>query len=179
MKKLLYSILRWKTKQSRAKNKREVKFMDYDHIRSVLLLFESKDGETNYAINEIIRSLKKDGKNVVLCGFVNKKKLGNQSKNSYMLDLSALNILKEPKKEFIAPLLNEKFDIVIDLTLTNVLPLKYILEYTKAPFKAGRKTSPALDFMINIENVKLKNEEIDEKYLFEQIIFYLKTVKSH
>ena len=168
--------------------KRQKKFMNYSDIHNVLLLFESSLNEKNPYINSIAKQLEKDGKRVTLCGFLDKKISGQVVlPDSYIIDRSKTNFFSEPKKEFIAPLLDKKFDIVLDLTLNETLPLQYVLVYANAPFKVGRKITNCslLDFMIDLKT----NETIDNigssqyfsqiSYLLEQIIFYLKSIKSH
>lgn len=140
-------------------------------------------------IKAILKSLQEDGKKVTLCGYVKKKKSESPTfDHSCMIDLSHINFFKEPDKNFIRKLLSNSFDAVIDLTLSPILPLQYVLAYSNAPFKAGRKNEilNLLDFMINIkstepeeENKRLTIPGIDEDYLYRQIIFYLKNIESN
>jgi len=168
--------------------KRQKKFMNYSDIHNVLLLFESSLNEKNSYINSIAKQLENDGKKVTLCGFLNKKNSGQLVlPDFYIIDRSKISFFSEPKKEFIAPLLDGKFDVVLDLTLTEILPLQYMLIYANAPFKVGRKIDNCdlLNFMIDVK----ANESTYEigssqyvsqiSYLLEQIIFYLKSIKSH
>ena len=168
--------------------KRQKQFMNYSDIHNVLLLFESSLNEKNPYINSIAKQLENDGKKVTLCGFLDKKNSDQLVlPDFYIIDHSKINFFSEPKKEFISSLLYKKFDIVLDLTLNETLPLQYILMYAKAPFKVGRKITNCnlLDFMIDlktngiIENIGSSRYVSQISYLLEQIIFYLKSIKSH
>jgi len=168
--------------------KRQKKFMNYSDIHNVLLLFESSLNEKNPYVNSIAKQLENDGKKVTLCGFLDKKISGQLVlPDFYVLDRSKINFFSEPKKEFISSLLNKKFDIVLDLTLNETLPLHYILMYANAPFKVGRKIANCglLDFMIDlktdgtVEDIGSSRYGSQISYLLEQIIFYLKSIKSH
>ena len=168
--------------------KRQKKFMNYSDIHSILLLFESSLNEKNPYINSIVKQLENDGKRVTLCGFLDKKISGQLVlPDFYIIDRSKTNFFSEPKQDFVAPLLEKKFDVVLDLTLNETLPLQHILMYADAPFKVGRKIANCamLDFMIDIKTHETADEIGSSQYvsqisyLWEQIIFYLKSIKSH
>mgnify|MGYP000926509405 FL=1 len=90
--------------------------------------------------------------------------------------------------------------MLIDLTLQDILPLQYVCLYAKADFKIGmsRTMDDILDFKIIIpkpdsdefgsgneeDNIEFKdlNETLfhtDQQFLFEQIIHYLKNIRSN
>ncbi|MDR1585361.1 MAG: hypothetical protein LBS07_04200, partial [Prevotellaceae bacterium] len=69
------------------------------------------------------------------------------------------------------------FDLLIDLSLRPLLPLMYIVLHAKAYCKAGtaKIKHPVFDFMMDIS---AKTPNMDEKSVFEQIIFYLKSIQT-
>ena len=81
----------------------------------------------------------------------------------------------------------QKFDLLIDLTLKPLLPLQYVALYANALCKTGtRNTELQLyDFVLDIEKLMTHKEDAetyefqpDEAYLFQQIIFYLKSIQT-
>jgi hypothetical protein len=181
-------VFRRKLKRLKENHDSDKKFMNYNDIRSVLIIFESDMNEKNPEIESILKSLQNDGKKVTACGFVNKKKSDSPTlTHSYMIDHAHVNFFKEPNNDFIKNLLSHKFDIVLDLTLSEVLPLQYILAYANAPFKAGQKMTnfDLLDFMVDLRpdhstgNNEKQSFIVDVNYLFKQIIFYLKSIESN
>ena len=174
-------IFRRKLKKLKRSHDKDKKFVNYNDMRSVLIIYESDMNENNPKIKAISKSLQSDGKKVTMCGFVNKKKADILiSEHAYMIDSSHVSFFGEPNTNFIKGLLNTKFDVVLDLTLTEVLPLQYVLAYSKSPFKVGRKISnlDLLDFMIDLKN-ESEVKPADVNYLFDLIIFYLKSIESH
>ena len=91
--------------------------------------------------------------------------------------------------------------MVIDLTLTDIIPLQYVCLYSNASMKSGmsRSMDDVLDFVIKIpqpepqdipeneeERRKIEFQDLneslfhtDQQYLFEQLIFYLKRIKTN
>ena len=173
-------IFRHRLKSLKKSQNRDKKFVNYNNIRSVLIIYESDMNEKNPEIKSIAKLLQNDGKKVTTCGFSNKKKSDTPTlEHTYMIDASHVNFFGEPNMSFIKGLLNTKFDVVLDLTLSEILPLQYVLAYADASFKTGRKTAnfDLLDFMIDVE--KESSSAADVNYLFKQIIFYLKNIESH
>jgi hypothetical protein len=186
MKKTISRIL-FNLKRKRLE-RRQKKFMNFSDIQTILLLFESNLNEKNPYINQIVKQLEAEGKKVTLCGYVDKKQSEQPAPpDFYMLDRSQVRFFGEPKAAFAASLLDRKYDVVFDLTMSNILPLHYIIMYANAPLKVGRKIDGCniLDFMIDLKDsenpVSVGNEDyITQRfYLLEQIIFYLKNIKSH
>lgn len=180
-------IFKRKQKYQNTRHKRIKKFMNYDDIHRVLLIY---DGNTKNkdSIQKIISELIADGKSVYSCSFVGKKQLSeSDSDMSGIITFSDLSFWGRPRSTSVDQLLAEKYDLVLDLTCTDILPLRYILLYAQSPFKVGQETEePDLfDFMIRLKGVSIeekgKKQAIDknEYYLFNQVIFYLKNIKSN
>jgi hypothetical protein len=177
-----------KVKKLQATQEREKRFMSYPDIRTILILFESEFTEKNPIIRSLVRQLAADGKKVTTCGFINKKDTKSAIlPDSRIIDLSQVSFWGEPKNIVVGDLYGDEYDMVLDLTLSDILPLRYVLAYVNSPFKVGRKNMEfnLLDFMIDINASFVEDEEdlnapvIDENYLFSQVIFYLKNIKSN
>lgn len=167
---------------------REKRFMSYDDIRTVLILFESEFTEKNEIIRKLVKKLSVDGKKVSTCGFIKKKQTKSAIlPDSRILDLSHTSFLEKPQDAIVSDLLNQEYDMVMDLTLDDLIPLMYVLINAKSPFKVGRKRDELnlLDFALDLKKIKEQEHseeisiKIDEDYLFHQIIFYLKNIKSN
>jgi len=167
---------------------RERRFVSYAKAKTVLLLFESDFSEKNLSIRRMINQLQQDGKKVSAWGFVNKKEVASSILPDFrILHHKQTDIFQKPLISFINELDNMEFDLLIDLSLKPLIALEYLAMYANASCKAGAKKTelPILDFVIDLENIKTpENSEsneilIDETYLFEQIIFYLKRIQTN
>ncbi|OFY74060.1 MAG: hypothetical protein A2265_02720 [Bacteroidetes bacterium RIFOXYA12_FULL_33_9] len=85
-----------------------------------------------------------------------------------------LNWYKKPKHQTVEDFIAKEFDILLDITVEDDFPTKYIVSLSKAKFKVGRLTEKAdyMDFMIDISK---NNKSI---YLIEQINHYLSLINK-
>jgi len=164
---------------------REQRFVSYDKAKTVLLLFESDYSEKNPIIRKIIQSLQQDGKKVSAWGFIDKKEITSAILPDFkILHHQQTDFFHKPEPTFFRELENLQFDLMIDLSLQLQLPLEYLALHANAYCKTGlRKTAfPIYDFMINMDSLNSTEEliehPIDEIYLYDQIIFYLKSIQT-
>ncbi|MDD3404872.1 MAG: hypothetical protein EOM76_01145 [Sphingobacteriia bacterium] len=166
---------------------REKRFMDYSHITSILLLFESNLSENHKIIHEVIKELSHDNKHVTAYGFVPKKQAMTPSTfNFNILDYEKTNCLLRPDKVLLQNMSETEFDLVIDLTTRSIVPTDYLLVVANAKCKVGKKKSDIAqtDFMIDLPQKEVSSDEMidlsynEERYLFDQIIFYLKQITA-
>lgn len=159
----------------RKQGKRQKRFPHYNEVRNVLILFESDMMERNMEIKAVRDQLLEQDKDVVLLGYVDKKDVTSPIlPQSRILGQQDFNLLGKPRPELIAALQKRHYDLLIDLTQTDLCPMRYIAMYCVADFKCGlyREASCA-DLMIQTppQNTPM--------YLYEQIIYYLKRIKSN
>ncbi len=166
-------------------NPREKRFVNYNKAKSILVLFESDYSEKNPRIRRIIKKLTDDGKKVMAWGFIDKKEI----KTAILPDFRILHqkdadFFYKPKDTFLNELKDQQFDLLIDLTNGDIIPLQYIALYSNVYCKSGIK-KPELNFydlLIDISNVNEYDTEnpieLDATYIYEQIIFYLKKIES-
>lgn len=198
MKKINEYIYKRRVKKHLAQDTREKRFVNYDKAKSVMLLFESDLREKNLFIKRIIEQLKGEGKKVSAWGFVDKKIVNSAILPDYrILNKKSCNWTELPNESFLREVKENTYDLLIDLTKNEILPLKYILLYSNVACKAGinKYDENLLDFKLNIsEQEKLEQTEkindedsdetkveslIDEHYIFQNIIFYLKNIQSN
>ncbi len=84
-----------------------------------------------------------------------------------------LNWYYKPVSSTVRTFVEVPFDVLIDLSKENRLPIQFVLAETHARLIAGRFQDNTLcDFMIN------PTENQSDEYLFEQLIRYLKMIKT-
>lgn len=136
---------------------RSINFCNLNNAKSIGLLIELKE-ETDYKkLLNFIKLLKGDYgvRNVSSIAFYNNKEEASflQAKLSFDFFLATdVNWRREPQKEACNIFMNEKFDVLIDLTDSFSIPLRRILLTSKAQFKVGRfseENQMYYDFMID------------------------------
>ena len=167
---------------------RERRFVNYDKAKNILLLFESDYAEKNQHIHRVIKQMRQDGKKVSAWGFIDKKQVETAIFPEFrILHHKQTDFFHRPLQSYINELQHSPFDLVIDLTVNPVVPLQYLALYAISSFKTGIRKSklPIYDFVLDLENVAAKNESsdemvtaVDETYLYNQIIFYIKRIQT-
>ncbi|MBR6017574.1 MAG: hypothetical protein IK073_03015 [Paludibacteraceae bacterium] len=155
---------------------RNVAFPHYDQVRSVLVLFQSDLLEDNRVVTDTIRrKLLADDKDVVLLGYAPKKEIQSPIlPQSRIMGLKDHNFFDIPHSELVESLQRRQYDLLINLTQQPVLPLEYMTMYARADFKTGmQRDNGLLDFMVNTP------AQDSPLYLFDQIIYFLKHIKSN
>lgn len=183
--KLIRYFFNKRVKKHLAEDTRERRFVNYNNARSIILLFESDYTEKNNDVRRIIQRIQADGKRVMAWGFINKK----ETTTAILPDFRVLHhknadFLGKPNQSFIQELELQEFDLLLDLTVKEHIPLSYVGLYAKAACKAGvRKNEHNIyDFMIELpqiaEDEETPQEEPDATYVYNQIIFYLKSIQT-
>ena len=157
---------------------RQVVFPVYDNIRSVLIIYESDDQEQNASIKSIRDELLKEDKAVVMWGFCHKKEiLTPNTPDSRIFGQRDLTLFHTPKQEILDDLNGRSYELLLDLTQHPCTPLQYIAVHARASFKTGlqmqypSKADGIHDLLIQTE------AQESPRFLFTQIIKYLKMIK--
>jgi hypothetical protein len=189
MKKLNNYLFKSRAKKFLSTSVRERRFVSYNKAKTVLVLFESDFSEKNLVIRKLISILQQDEKKVSAWGFVDKKEVSTAILPDFrILHHKQTDFSQKPESSFINELESLEFDLLMDLTLKPVLPLQYIAMYANASCKAGvRKNDLQIyDFVLDLEHINQTTEDseavenpVDETYLFNQIIFYLKSIQTN
>lgn len=189
MKKLNNYLFQKRAQKYLSETPRVRRFVNYDKAKTILLLFESDLLENNQNIRKIISQLQQDGKKVSAWGFINKKEVSSSILPEFrILHHKQTDFFQKPITSYINELESQEFDLLIDLSLKPVVTLEYIAMYSNASCKTGAKKTdlPILDFVLDLENIKTPVENtalneitVDETYLFNQIIFYLKSIQTN
>ena len=168
---------------------RERRFVSYQKAKSVLILFESDFTEKNANIRKMINQLQQDGKKVSAWGYIDKKEVITSILPDFrILHHKQTDRFQKPLISYINELESLEYDLLIDLSVNPIIPLEYIAMYANASCKTGiRKTDlPIFDFVIDVKSqtTVLETDEsidspLDENYVFDQIIFYLKSIQTN
>ncbi len=123
------------------RNIRVKKHVDFKDVRSVgvLFLLES-EGKFNQ-LDKLIKELIARGKDVKMIGFFPEKIIPNFFIQKLKIDIFTkkdTNLLGFPKSEVVREFIEHDFDLLIDLTVDDILPIEYISGMSRAGFKAGR-----------------------------------------
>ncbi|MDR1679007.1 MAG: hypothetical protein LBR81_04440 [Prevotellaceae bacterium] len=149
-------------------------YPDFDKVKTILILFKSDLNEKNLFVRTIMEDLKKHGKKVSAWGLIDKKDTELPVFIDYRLITSKeLSFNGLPNDSIAGELAHTEYDMVIQLCCDDLLALDYLLAVARSPFKIS-KLKPykgISDFMLEI------NEKADEKYMLEQILFYLNSIQ--
>lgn len=160
------------------------RFPHVDRPLKVLLIYESDVLERNNAIKEIRQDLLRRQMDVTMWGFVEKKEIQSLVlPQSRILGLRDYNWLGKPRDYVLKDLQAEHYDLLIDLTNRQSLPLRYLAMLADADFKVGMNLGEGIHDMLiampTATNEKGEQLPVEVKALYEQIMNYLTTIKSN
>ena len=126
-------LLRRKIKRTIAHSERERAFYNLKEIKTVLVLFDTEDyGDAIH----FIQQLKKMKKKIKAIAFKDKNDTNNYSKITYTI-VTEKDMKGDSLTQITNGLADDKFDLVVDLTLKENLLLLYFLVSVNAPLKVG------------------------------------------
>lgn len=150
-----------------------------DEAKSVGIVFDA-DTEKDFDLAYNYLKLMKEEygiRNVRAFGYFSKKQELPYLKRSIQIDYFTrkdLNWFNRPEGKFINDFAKEKFDVLIDLSENNILPIQYIVAMSPAKFKIGRFSEDNLDFYDMMVDVKGKSLS----YFIEQATTYLTLINQ-
>lgn len=147
---------------------------------SVGIIYNATDEKNFNIVKEFQHSLKKNIQEVFALGFVDKKELENyhiQPLEFSFFCNKDLNWYNKPNENTVDEFVKKKFDILIDLNLTEVLAVRFVLAESAALFKTGRhcEIEPNYYDMMIQYNTEEDNPLL---HLIEQTEYYLKMLKT-
>lgn len=149
---------------------REKKVFNLDSAKSAGILWENDQQES---FDLIENELKKAGiKTVGLCYFPLKKAVIPAGINGFTRKQTTWSEI--PKADLAQVFIDQKFDILIDLTGQKHLPIFYLTALSVAAFKIGYAGSSQNNFDLNIEF----QEKPETSKLTGQILYYLKRINK-
>lgn len=157
---------------------RSKKVVNLSDASTIGILFSMIEEQEYLYVNSIVNQLIAKGKEVRIIGYLPHKQIPNYYLAKLKMDiitLKDLNLIGICKSPFVESFIQEEFDLLIDLSADDYLPLNYISGLSHASFKAGRyseKMIEAYDFMVK------KPEGMEGKRFSETIIGYLQTINT-
>jgi hypothetical protein len=162
-----YLIRKWSKKHRREKH-----FVNLQNISKIILLF-SADKVSVKRMEEIKRLLD-DKKQTMSWVFVPQETFLANKVDVNLLTKKEISILQKPSAKTVRSFLANEYDVLIDLTTKEILPLKYLLGISNVPCRCGLKKEGYSSYDLEIEaSGKIKNTE-----LLKQILHYLSTIKT-
>ena len=150
----------------------------YDDAKRVALIFDAgTNGKPNF-INKIIGNLEHDGKHVTTLGFFNQKRIPEGIKIGEKVGFVArksFSVWMRPKSDVVRNFIEQRYDLLIDLTVQGPFMVKYVAGITKASYKAGVHHPDYLgvyDLLLQV------NEQATDEELAVHAIHYLKIIKT-
>lgn len=160
---------------------RKPKLATFGNATSVALLYKGDDQASLANVKKYVSYLKEEEgiRDVVSMGFFDVKEspdfLGNKVGFQHFTR-NDLNWYKKPAGKEVQHFMNIDFDILIDLSQNEWLPLRFVLAASKAKFKVGRysKDNEAFyDLMIELP------QEVKMSTYIKQINHYLDLMKEN
>jgi hypothetical protein len=130
------------------------KHVDFKKVRNIGVLFLLEEEVKFKQLDRLVKNLANQGKDVKMIGMFTGKILPNFFYQKLKIDIFTkkdISFLGFPKGEKVNEFIEQPFDILLDFTEDDILPMDFILGMSKAGFKAGRYRNEmvkVLDFMI-------------------------------
>ncbi len=158
--------------------KRTPKVANLETAKTIGILYDATTVENYNAVKDFVKILKDQKKQVKTLGYVGLDipKDFQQAKLDFDFFLKKdLNWYNMPGHHLVDNFCNDQFDILIDFTLTPLLPQLFVLTWSKAKCKVGRQDEQfayLFDIMIDI------NKKPELKYLIQQVRHYLTLINQ-
>lgn len=177
---MLNFLIKYRTKKALKENKPEKVYLNWREIKRILVLFDTVNYEDADAFVEY---MEKQGKEVKVCAFKGKKDTCDYSETNYTMITQ--NEIKdwtgEAIMEAIAPLVAEKYDLIIDLSLDRLPVLELVSAKATASLKVGYKKTKLPLYDLTISSLPKSEKEENPRPIRElarQIVFYLSQISS-
>lgn len=159
-----------------AAGRRKRRFYNIQNAQKIGILFLVDNYENCRSVINYCKLLKNEKKSVSALGYIPKKIYPTQGEQ-YLPELKQIqekginyfsyqnvNWFNKPTRDIVNQFIQQDFDVLIDLSLSNVLPLRYIAGLSKAKFKVGRfgpDNSNYYDLMLNIDDTTSMHDYIN------------------
>ena len=168
---------KWVFQKELKSNQRRKAVSNLEKAKSIGILYEATDADQIKKVEPFVKyffDLKKD---VKALGYVNKKTLDNfhvPKLNYDFFYLKDLNWYYKPQNYIIDNFVKKEYDILINLSDSNCIPIKYLVASSLAHFKIGQfeEGFEIYDLMIKLDKDKGKER------LMEEIKHYLNLINK-
>lgn len=149
-------------------SKRSVASCNINDAKTIGILFNATHQVSFEIVKELVKKISTRKNSINVVGFVDSKQLIDHylyRKGFDFFTRKQMNWYYKPNHPSIEEFIKKPFDLLMNLSLDNPYPIKYILACSAAKFKAGvfQKDEVYLDLMINIKKEidnmnKIQNE---------------------
>lgn len=163
----------------KTKSQRYPKVSNLDTAKSVGIIFPAHTEKDFRLATQYLKIIKEEYgiMNIRALGYFPEKNELPFLKRTIQIDYFTnknLNWFNKPEGRYIQDFIKEKFDILIDLSENDLLPLQYVLCMSEAKFKVGRfseNNQSFYDLMLDVKNKSLA-------YYIEQLTIYLTNINN-
>jgi hypothetical protein len=130
-----------------------------DYAQHIGIIYNATENVSFEIIRNLVKDISHDSRKVTVLGYVDSKKLIDNylyRKGFDFFSKSELNWYSKPVSSVVEEFIKEPFDLLINLSLKDYYPIRYIVALSPASFKVGKfdVNDLYLDFMIDIEREK-------------------------
>jgi len=171
-------IGRYYFRKDLAKSNHDRTLINLRDARRIGILYSLDEVSDYDVVSEFVTRLQHDHKEVKALGFVKNKNLVSRflPKLSYdFFSAKDVNMFYKPVDAKVKDFISREFDLLIDLSLKETLPLQYIAGCSLAQCRVGKFTeenSACYDLMIDV------GPSMPVKNFIDQIIHYLTIINS-
>ncbi len=152
------------------KQPRDKRFINWNDVKSVVILLDAE--HINHAKLSKLYQMVSDKKAKIWCMIPKYDPRTGDSEKVFFFDTKSISFLEKPNNIITGKFVSDSFDILIDLTRKESLPLKYLATISSAHCKCGLDR-PFYDFY----DLRMSMQgNPTEEQLLEQVLFYLKTI---
>ena len=172
-----HKIGQWVFQRDLRTNKRLKEVISLEKAKSIGILYDATNTEQIKRIEPFVKYFFELKKEVKALGYVNKKKLDDchiPKLNYDFFYLKDLNWYYKPQNYIIENFIKKEYNILINLSDSNCIPIKYLVASSLAHFKIGQfeEGYEIYDLMIKLDKEKGKER------LMEEIKHYLNLINK-
>lgn len=155
---------------------RNKEFVKLNDAKTIGILFDATNNDAFETVKKFIEKLKTYTKNVHAIGYVDEKLTPNYSYIKTDIDLFNKKELKsfyQPQSPYIKTFMEDEKDLLIDINISQKVPLQFIAASSKAKCKVGihlPENEPLHDILI----ATTPQQGLD--FYLQQVVKYLETV---
>ena len=172
-----HKIGQWVFQRDLRTNKRLKEVISLEKAKSIGILYDATNAEQIKRIEPFVKYFFELKKEVKASGYVNKKKLDDchiPKLNYDFFYLKDLNWYYKPQNYIIENFIKKEYNILINLSDSNCIPIKYLVASSLAHFKIGQFEE---GYEIYDSMIKLDKEKGKER-LMEEIKHYLNLINK-
>ncbi len=140
-------------------NSRSMTSCNINEAKTIGILFNATHQVSFEIVKELVKNVSNKKNTIDVLGFVDSKQLIDHylyRKGFDFFTSSQLNWYYKPTNPLVDTFIKKQFDLLLNLSLDNPFPIRYIMTCSAARFKTGMyyKNQDYLDLMIDIEKEK-------------------------